>query len=283
MPVGPMLLALWLAPPVAGPTAEGPARPPEPKAENQEATRGKKGLGFDPSSAPPVGETPGDIGLVRQENGGYLYVDPAKRFTARFDPDGTVHFADRWRRPSDAKPQRGQCCALPAEGFAAVNPLAGMPMRGPIEWLMAIQGADPNAIAKNALLEQTFELRVQMAVAHNLELLDRRLRELQPELLAIWSDEKLSLPRKRELLFERWDECDERFTVQPGDVPAKAISEIDRVRVETAERARDTIEAFVRRHAKKGTAKGYKEHELRAFNKRRVSKAEFQPYRSRTR
>ena len=71
---------------------------------------------------------------------------------------------------------------------------------------------------------------------YNLALLDRRLRELSPELLLIWSDEAMSRPRKRELLFERWDECEERFSVQPGDIPAEAVSEIDRIRVETAER-----------------------------------------------
>ncbi len=277
----PSLLAglMW---PLA-PAPEGPAPPPEPAAEREQPPRSRPGLDFAPGAAPPVDTTPSDLGLVRREDGGYLYVDPAKRFTAEFAPDGTVHFADRWKRPSDTHTQRGRCCALPAEGFSAVNPLAGMQMSGPIEWLMALQGADPNAIAKNAILDQTLELRVRLAVAHNLELLDRRLRELQPELLAIWSDARFDDARKRELLFERWDECDERFTVQPGDVPAEAVSEIDRVRVETAQRARRKIEAFIERHAPARSRRGYTKRELERFNRRRVSQQEFSPYNRRKR
>jgi hypothetical protein len=271
---GLLAAALLFAPPKQ---AEGPAPPPEPRGPPPAAPA--PGLDFDPGSAPTVDTTPSDLGLIRQQGGGYLYVDPAKRFTAEFAPDGTVHFADRWKRPSGDHPQRGTCCALPAEGFAALNPLAGMQMKGPIEWLFDLQGADPNAIAKNAILDQTRELRIRLAIAYNLDLLDRRLRELAPELLQVWSDESMSDARKRELIFERWDDCDERFSVQPGDVPDEAVSEIDRVRVETAERARRKIEAFIRRHAPAGTRRGYTKQELRQFNRRRVSQEEFSPYR----
>lgn len=267
----------------SAPAPEGPAKPPEPPAENRPAAEEVPGLGFSPQAAPTLDNPASDLGLIRQDDGGYLYVDPAKRFTAKFEPDGTVQFADRWKRPDRSKGQRGKCCALPAEGFAAVNPLMGMPMKGPIEWLMAIQGHDPNSIAKNAILEQTFELRVRLAVAHNVELLEQRMRELSPELLALWSDASMSSARKRELLFERWDECDERFSVQPGDVPAEAVSEIDAIRVETAERARRKIEAFIRRHAPKGTRHGYRPHELETFNRRRVSQERFSPYTPRKR
>lgn len=283
--LGPSLSALvcatWLvAPPAEVPKkAEGPAPPPE-AVEPSPAPAPAPGLDFDPGSAPAVDTTPSDLGLIRQEGGAYLYVDPAKRFTAEFAPDGTVHFADRWKRPSSEHPQRGRCCALPAEGFAAVNPLGGMAMKGPIEWLFDLQGADPNAIAKNAILDQTRALRIQLAIAYNLELLDRRLRELPPELLAIWSDDTMNDARKRELLFERWDDCDERFSIQPGDVPDEAVSEIDRVRVETADRARRRIEHFIRRHAPAGRRRGYTKQELKRFNARRVSKQEFSPYTS---
>jgi hypothetical protein len=265
------------------PAAEGPDKPPEPAPETQPASGEAPGLGFSPDAAPQLDNPASDLGLTRQDDGGYLYVDPAKRFTAKFEADGTVQFADRWKRPDRSKGQRGKCCALPAEGFAAINPLMGMPMSGPIEWMMAIQGHDPHSIAKNAILEQTLDLRIRLAVAYTVQLLDQRLRELSPELLALWSDTSLPAARKRELLFERWDECDERFSVQPGDVPADAVSEIDGIRVETAERARRKIEAFVRRHAPKGTRNGYQKHELDTFNRRRVSHERFSPYTPRKR
>jgi hypothetical protein len=266
-----LTLAL-LGPPAQDEKPEGPAPAPTPSGGNA------PDLGFRPSAAPPVDATPGELGLTRRDDGGFVYVHPGKQFTAEFRPDGTVQFADRWRRTSDTRPQRGRCCALPAEGFTALNPLQGIGMSGPVEWLMALQGADPNAIAKNELLERTRGLRTALAIAHGRELLDRRFRDLGPELLAIWSDDRTDPVRRRELLFERWDECDERFSVEPHDVPAEAVSELDRVRVETAARARRTIEAFIRRHAPAATRRAYPAHELEALNRRRVSREEFSPY-----
>ena len=117
-----------------------------------------------------------------------------------------------------------------------------------------------------------------MAVAWHLAILDQRLAELEPELLRTWTTDRMTLAERKEFLFQRWDECDEMFTVDPADVPEDAILDIDSARVEIAEQARRRIEAFVRRHAPRGSKQGYTTAELKRLNARRVSREPFAPY-----
>jgi hypothetical protein len=223
-----------------------------------------------------------ELGLVRQKQGDYVYVDPGGRFSARFSADGTVSFADRWRRPTKGNAQHGGCCALPPGGVPGINPLYGLGMMGPTEWLLRMHGVDLAANAKTELLERTREVRIQLAVAWNLDLLERRLAELEPELLALWTDHEVDVARRRQLLFQRWDECDERFAVDPGDVPADAIVRIDEARRDTAERARRRIEAFIRRHLPRGGTHAYTRAELARLNRERTSRQRFEPYRKKS-
>jgi hypothetical protein len=219
-----------------------------------------------------------ELGLVRQSDGSYLHVDRGGRFTARFEPDGTVSFADRWKRPGGDS-QHGSGFALPPGGLPGINPFYGMGITGPTEWILMARGIDLAAKAKTELLEQTLDLRARLAVAWNLDLLERRLGELEPELLHLWSDHEVAVDRRKQVLFQRWDECDERFDVDPGDVPEDAILKIDEARRETAEKARRRIEAFIRRHLPRGSKHAYTREELRELNRRRVSKQSFEPYR----
>lgn len=249
--------------PQAGRTA------PPPKAARQAATSDTGGLG--------------DLGLRRQRDGGYLYVDPSKRFSATFRPNGTVEFAERLRRPSRQNPGKGTCCALPPGGLPGINPLLGMQMRGPAEWILAAQKKETAATDKRELLERTSELRVALAVSWNVELLKHRFVALEAELLDIWSDQRRTRVARKELLFQLWDDCDETFALDPGDIPMQALGIIDAARADTAVRARRLIEAFLRRHAPGGSPSMFTAQELDDMNRRRTSRERFDPYRSSSR
>jgi len=220
------------------------------------------------------GRNRANLGLRRQNDGSYLYIDPYKRFSAEFSRDGTVQFADRWRRPDRGKSQRGALGGPPRGLFGPM----GMSVTGPAEWVMAMQGIDPNARAKAELLAQTLEIRIGLAISFTKELLAIRLSELRGALEGIASLSNLSPPQRRALLFQRWDECDESFSVEAGDVPEEALSEIDRTRIDTADKARRQIEAFIRETLPKGKAGAYTAAELRALNRRRQSQQAFAPY-----
>jgi hypothetical protein len=234
-----------------------------------------------PETAVPVRiapETPSarTLGLRRERDGSFEYVDPHKRFRARIASDGSVQFADRWRRPHPKNPSKGRCCALPP-GASGMNPIVGMTFSGPLEWLIAAQGKDVLARDKAEWMAATREVRTQMAIDFTKQTIAARLSELEDDLAAIWSSDE-SVGRKRELLFQRWDECDELVAVAPEGVPAEAISEIDGVRIDAAAKARRRIEAFVRKHAPAGEAAAFAAEELREFNARRVSREPFAPY-----
>ena len=218
------------------------------------------------------------LGLRRMKDGSYLYIDPNARFTARFQPDGQVLFADRWKRPSSGSRQKGKCCGMAPEGVMALNPFLGVPMKGPLEWFLEAYGYDLSTGAKTALLERTRELRTRLAVTWHLRQLERRLKQLEPELLQAWSNEKVALADRKTHLFERWDECDELFEIDPGEIPPDAILKIDEARMATAEEARRRIERFIRRHLPAGTKRAYTKAELAELNARRVSKQAFTPY-----
>lgn len=156
----------------------------------------------------------------------------------------------------------------------------GMSLTGPAEWVMALQGIDRNARVKAELLARTHEIRIALAISYTRELLALRLSELGGELDGIWALPSLSIPERRALLFQRWDECDETFAVDAGDVPEEALSEIDRTRIKTAEQARRTIENFIQTTLPKGRKNAYSDAELRAFNRRRTSRQTFAPYTS---
>jgi hypothetical protein len=222
------------------------------------------------------------LGLVRQEDGGYLYLDPGRRFTARFEPDGRVQFADRWRRPDPSRPQRGAMGGRPAEGvMAGLNPFAGAPVQGPAEWITRSLGQDPTGSAKMRLLEETRTFRTRLAVAFALELIANRLAALGGELQAIWNASDLDPESKRRLLFARWDECAERFEVPTEALPEQAITQIDEARLEAAANARKQIEAFVRRHAPHDGPHAFSRSELARLNAQRVSASPFAPYGTR--
>ncbi|HEY8375758.1 MAG TPA: hypothetical protein VIK91_04675 [Nannocystis sp.] len=217
------------------------------------------------------------LGLTRRRDGTMLYVDPGKRFTATLGPDGTVRFGDRWNRDQHGHKMPGSRPAL-----RQLN-AAGLGIAGPAEWLLTLQdrmgGPERHAAAKREFLDRTRDLRTELAIAWTLELLRDRIGALERELFDLWSGPGTAAAR-RELLFQRWDECDEAFAgLGPeGDITPEAMSAIDKARVETAERARRIIEAFVRRHLPQGSPDAYTPAEIADMNRRRVSRQDFQPY-----
>lgn len=269
----PLLAWLLLAAPEAASTPENQVTAPPAKRGRPPAPTAARGL--------EAGAEPDDLaglGLRRLSDGTYLYRDPGNRFSAYFHPDGSVNFADRWRRPSDLDTQNGKCCALPGEGLAAINPFYGVPLGGPLEWLLKASGHDLSTKAKMELLERTAEVRTKLAISWTLQNLKERLAELEPQLLQAWSDRSVPGEDRRKLLFALWDECDEFVAIDTSQLPPDAITTIDEARQDTAEEARRRIEAFIRRHAPRGSESGYTARELRQFNETRRSTRPFAPY-----
>ena len=275
----PLLVLALLAPP------NETERSPEERVTSHPPEGGRSSGGAPPPPrvrAKPEfegGDRPAELGLQRREDGSYFYVDPGRMFTAQVMPDGRVRFADRWRRPDPRNSQHGKRRGRPPEGvLVALNPFAGIGMQGPLEWIMRATGHDLAAGAKMALLKETRGFRTQLAVAWTRAQVAKRLRELPAELLAMWSDSSIDDRRKREILFERWDECEDELGVEMDGLPSDAIPELDQMRRRAADNARAVIEEFIRRHAPRRSGSRFDEAELSLYNKRRVSVRRFAPY-----
>lgn len=216
------------------------------------------------------------LGLVRQADGTFGYEDPGHRFRALVRRDGSVLFADRWRRLDHREHLRGRGLALPTERARALNPFAGLRVRGPNEWALAMSGSDPSAAAKAGFLARTAPFRQRLATGFAALQFREGLRALPGQLLAIWTDRSLPVATRRRLLFQRWDDCQEPLAV-PTAVP-EATASIDEARAQTAAIARETIEGFVRRHLGPTSKDAFTPDELRRLNRTRRSRTPFAPY-----
>ena len=156
---------------------------------------------------------------------------------------------------------------------------------------------------KRRFLSRTEPTRRRMAVNFQRETMRAELQELGTLLVEIWGDETLSLARRRERLFEVWDdmydepveEATSMFSKNPGAAPPAddgsaseedarlddQIRELARERRTLADEARRRVEQFIRRNAPQGSPRGYSNAELRRLNARRRSAEEFRPYRRR--
>lgn len=228
--------------------------------------------------APTVRARPADLGLERLPDGTYRYVDAERRFTMTVAPDGRAYFADRWRRPSSADAQNGKIGKRPGASSLASKP-GGFGMQGPLEWLIRASGHDLLTGAKMGALRETEAFRTDLAIAWNREQIRKRLRELPADLLAVAKDESVSPQRRREILFEHWDACEDRLTVDTAGIPADAVRSVDRLRREAGDEARKIIVDFVQRELSDPES-AFTEAELTRFNTRRVSVSRFDPYRA---
>ncbi len=195
-----------------------------------------------------------------KEKGKLIYRDPAGRFVATLKPDGRVNFRNKGAKGS----------------------WTNIGLAGPGDALMAAAGDDPYARLKAKLLKATFEMRLGMAVNFQKKQLDKRLSRLESELGKIWADQRRGLADRKELLFQRWDECDEPEELEPrSELPgfgAVDNSELDEARQSAASSARKRILKFIRKHAPKGSAEAFTAAEIADMNRRRASKQKFSPY-----
>ncbi len=223
------------------------------------------------------------LGLSRLVDGRYAYTDPGHRFVARIEPDGSVRFADRWRRVDDRtagkrKPERGRAGGVPSEGLLrATDPFGGAQVPGPAEWALRARGHDPTASAKAAWLDRTAEFRARLAVAWQRDLLRTQLSALPERLDALWADDARTVAQRRARLFAQWDECLEPVKVTVKTKASTPILLRDRTRA--AAEARDIIERFVRDKLPAGSPDAYTDAELSALNAGRDSRERFEPYR----
>lgn len=231
-----------------------------------------------PSLAPPPEfDRIDSLGLVPRPDGTFAYVDPGDRFSALVRRDGSVLFADRWRRLHSNERLSGRGLTLPPEGARAINPFRGLGLRGPNEWALAVAGQDRQAVAKAGFLARTFGFRHRLAVGFAALQFREGLRALPGQLLAIWTDSQRSATERRRLLFRRWDDAAEG-TPRLGVNDAAAAVDVERAR--TALVARELVEAFVRRHLPDGSIDAYTPDELRRLNATRRSRDAFDPYSS---
>lgn len=257
-------------------------RPPEERITAPPPPGGAPSGGAPPAPvlqerpAPTVRARPADLGLERLPDGTYRYVDSERRFTMTVAPDGRAYFADRWRRPSAADSQNGKIGKRPGASSFAGKP-GGFGAQGPLEWLIRASGHDLLTGAKMSALRETEAFRTDLAIAWNRGQIQKRLRELPADLLAVSKDESLSLQRRREILFEHWDACEDRLMTDTSGIPASAVLSVDRLRREAGEQARETIVEFVRRELS-DPADAFTDAELARFNTRRISVTRFEPY-----
>ena len=271
-------------PPDPSPSEAAPAEQPGLLSGQREGARpSSEGVVFDPSAlkgsrdayrdsipAPGIGEgavqgpTAPAAGVdysFKNEKGKLVYRDPHKRFVATLRADGRVDFNNKGAKAS----------------------MTQIGMAGPGDMLMAARGSDPYARLKAKLLKATFDTRLGMAVGFHKKQINKRLHRLEAELGKIWADERRNLGARKELIFQRWDECDE-----PEDVVASSVevpgfgtldsSELDDARHDAARAARRSIERFVRETAPRGSAEAFSAAELADMNRRRVSRQNFKPY-----
>ena len=194
----------------------------------------------------------GEAGFKHRRNGKIVYRDPKFRFRAVLHPNGRLVFQN-----------------LPGTPAA---------MPGMSEIVRAAKGEELYRKEKKRLLEQTFELRLSMAVAWAEQQIDHRLRRQYRELIEVWSEDSRPAAARRRTLFERWDDCDEAVAVKVEGFGDEGESRIDEVRRSAATRARESIESFVRKHLPAGSPDAYPSAELAELNRGRHSKDEFDPY-----
>jgi hypothetical protein len=288
--------AVEVAPPAVDPGAAPPARSPWfdlrrrgpidlrlPQGSRDDLDRVPRGTGPDPGVAP--------TGQLRDAGGGSHRSDQGP-FTAKVAPDGGVTLKDRRNlqvrlalpRPrdiangvsrwyySDKGPdgQRGERALETSVGGstdggdrskAVIVPVVGGGF-DVTDAIMRRKGNDPYASKKLAFLDSTRDERVQIGTAHREQQLRQTTQIVQRNLDRLW--QRVAEPRaRREALFELWDEV-----VETGDANL----------VEAGRAARRLVIGFIRARLPAGGPDAYTADELAALNRRRQSKAPFQPY-----
>jgi hypothetical protein len=124
-------------------------------------------------------------------------------------------------------------------------------------------GQDPYAYEKRKIADATFEDRLALAREADRRLKQEALFKLKDQLESLLHLPALTASGRRQVIFEMWDECIEDAADGEPDLGAAA---------------RATLLAFIRRALPAGSPEGYTSAELAALNRRRTSRARFDPY-----
>jgi hypothetical protein len=124
-------------------------------------------------------------------------------------------------------------------------------------------GNDPYSAEKRQIAEATREDRLCLAQAAARQRKQESLFHLKERLEHLVTLAEMSDARRRELVFEMWDECLDDTADGEPDLGAAA---------------RATIVAFIRRAFPPDSARGYPPTELASLNRRRTSRHPFAPY-----
>jgi hypothetical protein len=204
-------------------------------------------------------DTPYEAGFRRDENGELVYRDREARWTATLLPDGRVRFEDDLGPHFDKR--RG-----------------GIAIPGLAELVPAARGYEFSQARKRRLLRETEQMRLRMAADYAASNMEDELELVSADMMAIWRDWSKGASQRRELIFLRWDECEESPPGDPLDVADERTSQVDAMRQLAGERAREKIVAFVRLHLPEDSPSAYSDEELRRLNARRESRERFDPY-----
>jgi hypothetical protein len=207
----------------------------------------------------PLGDAPRDILAAPTIKGGARSGELPRQLqggagvTATVGEDGSIRFDD----PKGV--------AMDKPSFKAVGEGAGVGFSGHFDvtdQVMKLAGQDPYGSIKRTMAEETREQRLCMAERFRGERQKQELFQLSTKVRRIAGRADLSAARRRELIFEIWDEC-----LEDADSPTDYGS-----------MARATIAAIVRDAFPEGSELGYRPAELLALNSRRTSRASFAPY-----
>ncbi len=145
---------------------------------------------------------------------------------------------------------------------ASSDPSVGPRVFGVFDLTDMFSPEDPYLGDKLELLHQTFAQRVALREADNGRVMDRALAALPGYLQGVWQHEDWDLATRRHILFALWDECAE---------------EGNPLLVAGGRQARRQIEDFIAAVLPPGSADGYLDDEITAFNQTRSSLAKFAP------
>ncbi|MEZ4385250.1 MAG: hypothetical protein R3A79_28235 [Nannocystaceae bacterium] len=251
-----------------------------------------------------------------RSDGGYDYLDPQRRFRARISEDGRVTFRNtspirelgvctdrqtcapvrgilgflrdpsRWRQEPSANDYGAALhgtAGSPSTAHLSIAPSPGGGLPSPL--IFGVGGRfGPSLLSdrvKADFLRDTFELRLSLARKAERRRLVAALSGIQESLERIWRDPTTPLERRRELLFERWDECLD--ALPPNRDPSLTddlVAPMEELRHRAAEEARRQILRFIRDRAPQGSDAAFTAAELRRLNARRRSVETFAPYAS---
>jgi hypothetical protein len=126
---------------------------------------------------------------------------------------------------------------------------------------MRMAGDDPYSARKREFLERTFDERVQIGTVHRAGEMEKADQTILKHLGELWQRQDFTIGQKKELVFELWDECDEKGDAKKG-----------------GKKARAALVRWVNVHLPEDGADAFTKDELERFNAKRRSRARFAPY-----